>query len=47
MALQVSEDALMLFHKINDSITKDRSYNALMIKCYVCNKTGHIAKDCE
>lgn len=47
MALKVSEDALLLFHKIQDSILRDKSYNVLMIKCYVCSKIGHIANECD
>lgn len=48
MALKVSQSALDLYHQIKAQINiQDRNYRLLMIKCYICNKTGHIAKDCK
>ena len=47
MAGKVSPEALELFHQIKSNITStERNYKLLLIKCYVCSKKGHIARDC-
>ncbi len=48
MALKVSPPALDLFHQIKSQITSDsKNFKILLIKCYICSKKGHIAKDCS
>ncbi len=48
MAEKVSPPALELFHQIKSQITSDtKNFKILLIKCYICSKKGHIAKDCS
>jgi CRP-like cAMP-binding protein len=48
MALKVSEEAILLYHKIRQTINNgDKNYKSLQIKCYICYVNGHIAIDCK
>ena len=33
--------------KTNKSTFKDKNHNKSGLTCYICNKVGHIAKDCR
>ena len=48
MAINISEKALISFHKIRCSVSEEqRDFRKLEMNCYICSDLGHIAIDCS